>query len=168
MMKVLSIDSKYFVDPLLLDKTIFCHFKIFKQVILVLLGNDYWKKWNQHYSLCENEHVFAHHHCEFQNWIKMSSWMTKRYNLYIIPLLPSLLIFYLFSDSCVCQNFCRSVNIVLMITLAKIDYPIITQRYFLFLYGLAYGSHLHHVRRRYLQNVCRLKLINHILMFFAD
>ena len=49
--------------------------------------------------------------CEFQNWIKMSYWMTKRYNLYIIPLLPSLLIFYLFSDSCVWKIFCSSVNI---------------------------------------------------------
>ena len=73
MKKVLSIDLKCFVDPLLLDKTIFCHFKIFKQVILVLLGNDYWKKWNQHYSLCENENVFAHHY--FANSKIGSKWV---------------------------------------------------------------------------------------------
>ena len=133
MIKVLSINFKCFIDPLLFNETIFCHFDIFKEVIFVLFGNEYWK-WNQCDSLCENENVFARHHCKFQNRIKSSSWMTKSYNLYIILLLSSLLYFFRFM--CITSS-CRQANIFLMITLAKLDYPIISQCYFPYLYVLS-------------------------------
>ena len=52
-----------------------------------------------------------------------------------------------------------------MITLAKIDYPIITQRYFPFLYGLAYGRHLQHMRRLPIE---ANKPYSDVLIVFSD
>ena len=60
--KGFSTESKPFDDILLLDKAIFCHFKIFEQIKGILFGYNHGKRY-KHNRICSKETLFRLHNC---------------------------------------------------------------------------------------------------------